>query len=66
MFDPRIVPIRAPHLQLVSEPFPGLQSPEMRRIVVTMNERRLRRSRMDLEDQANAVRLSTMLDRVGP
>ncbi len=66
MFDPRLVPTRAPHLHLVSEPFPCLQSPEMRSIVVTMNERRLRRSRMDLEDQANAVRLSTMLDRVAP
>lgn len=53
----RFAPTRAVHLHLVTELFPGLQSLEMRSIVTTMAEKRLRRIRMELEDQANAIRL---------
>ncbi|WP_168990561.1 hypothetical protein [Aureimonas flava] len=44
-------------MKLVIELFPGLQSSEMRTIVTSMAEKRLRRIRMELEDQANAIRL---------
>ncbi|RIX98695.1 hypothetical protein D3218_16010 [Aureimonas flava] len=53
----RFAPTRAAHLKLVIELFPGLQSSEMRTIVTSMAEKRLRRIRMELEDQANAIRL---------
>ncbi len=47
----------ATHLHLVTELFPGLQSMEMRSIITTMATKRLRRIRMELEDQANAIRM---------
>ncbi len=53
----RFAPTRAAHLKLVIELFPGLQSSEMRTIVTSMAEKRLRRIRMELEDQANAIRM---------
>ncbi len=56
----RFAPTKAAHLWLVAELFPGLQSLEMRSIVTTMAEKRLRRIRMELEDQANAIRLPTL------
>lgn len=53
----RFAPTRAAHLHIVTELFPGLQSLEMRSIVTSMAEKRLRRIRMELEDQVNAIRL---------
>ncbi len=55
----RFVSTKAAHLWLVAELFPGLQSLEMRTIVATMAEKGRRRIRMELEDQANAIRMPT-------
>ncbi|WP_062234786.1 hypothetical protein [Aureimonas sp. N4] len=55
----RFTPTKATHLWLVTELFPGLQSLEMRTIVASMVEKRLRRIRMEIEDQVNAIRMPT-------
>ncbi len=57
----RFAPTRAAHLSLVTELFPGLQSLEMRTIISSMAEKRLRRIRMELEDQTNAIRMPTSM-----
>lgn len=54
-------PTRVPFLHLVTERFPGLQSAEIRQIVSTLADKRLRRIRMDLEDRANAIRVPTVV-----
>lgn len=50
-------PTRVPHLRIVIERFPGLQSLEMRDAIASLAEKRLRRLRMDLEDRASAILL---------
>jgi len=48
---------RFAHLRLVLDRIPGLRSAEMRDIITTAAEKRLRRIRMDHEDEANAIRV---------
>jgi hypothetical protein len=48
---------RFAHLRIVLDHRPGLRSAEMRDIITTVAEKRLRRIRMDLEDEVNAIRV---------
>ncbi len=53
---------RSTHLRAVTELFSGLQGLEMRSIVTTAAEKRMRRIRMDMEDQTNAICLPVLPD----
>ncbi len=57
---------RFAHLRFVLDHMPGLRSAEMRDIITTAAEKRLRRIRMDLEDEANAIRVPSLPSCLSP
>ncbi|WP_019998564.1 hypothetical protein [Aureimonas ureilytica] len=57
---------RFAHLRIVLDHMPGLRSVEMRDIITTAAEKRLRRIRMDLEDEVNAIRVPSLASSLSP